>query len=487
MKFLKDIIKDIKVIKTINEKEGISINGIAFDSRKIEKGFIFVAEKGAETDGHLFIDKAISNGAIVVVCQDEPKDKKDDVTYLIVEDSTYCLGIISRNFFDNPTSKLKLVGITGTNGKTTTVTLLYRLFTSLGYPCGLLSTVENKVLDKTYPTERTTMDSISMNVLMKEMVEKGCEYCFMEVSSHAIVQNRIAGLTFFGAIFSNITLDHLDYHKTFANYIKAKKKFFDDLPKTAFSLTNLDDKNGEVMLQNTKAKKYTYSLKTMADFRAVIIDDSFDGLHLKIDNEEVFCNLIGQFNAYNLLAIYSAAILCGLKKEEVLVHLSSLNSASGRFESYHLKNGSVAIIDYAHTPDALENVLKTINDIRPKKKNNEEMPKIITVVGCGGDRDRSKRPIMASIAEKLSDIVVLTSDNPRTEDPNMILEEMKKGIKDNDRNVFTIVDRREGIKLGCTLAKKGDIVLIAGKGHETYQEINHVKHHFDDKEEIMKY
>jgi UDP-N-acetylmuramoyl-L-alanyl-D-glutamate--2,6-diaminopimelate ligase len=331
------------------------------------------------------------------------------------------------------------------------------------------------------------MDSISMNVLMKEMVEKGCEYCFMEVSSHAIVQNRIAGLTFFGAIFSNITLDHLDYHKTFANYIKAKKKFFDDLPKTAFSLTNLDDKNGEVMLQNTKAKKYTYSLKTMADFRAGIIDDSFEGLHLKIDNEEVFCNLIGQFNAYNLLAIYSVAILCGLKKEEVLVHLSSLNSASGRFESYHLKNGSVAIIDYAHTPDALENVLKTINDIRPKKKTNEETPKIITVVGCGGDRDRSKRPIMASIAEKLSDIVVLTSDNPRTEDPNMILEEMKKGIKDNDRKVFTIVDRREGIKLGCTLAKKGDIVLIAGKGHETYQEINHVKHHFDDKEEIMKY
>lgn len=479
MKKLNDILQDVKFIDIINDKGDINIKGLTFDSRKVEKGYMFIAEKGEQTDGHLFIDKAIEKGAEVVVCEVLPKEQKKDIEYIKVKDSSYALGILARNYYNNPTKNIKLIGITGTNGKTTTVTLLYRLFTCLGFHCGLLSTIENKILDETYPTERTTMDSIAINDMLSKMVDKGCEYAFMEVSSHAVVQNRIAGLTFTGAVFSNITLDHLDYHKTFENYIKAKKKFFDDLPSTAFALTNIDDKNGEVMISNTKAKKYKYSLNTMADFKAKIIDDCFDGLHLDIDNQEIYSHLVGKFNAYNLLAIYSVAILCGLKKEDVLIQISNLHPANGRFESYHLKNGAVAIIDYAHTPDALENVLKTINSIKGSSK-------VITVVGCGGDRDTSKRPIMAELAERLSDILILTSDNPRTEEPMEIINQMKQGLQKDD-NYYCLVDRHEAIRLGCSLAKKGDIVLVAGKGHENYQEINHVKHHFDDKEEVLKY
>ncbi|MBQ9312328.1 MAG: UDP-N-acetylmuramoyl-L-alanyl-D-glutamate--2,6-diaminopimelate ligase [Bacteroidales bacterium] len=485
MKTLQDILHNIKIEKILNDQQSLEIKGIAFDSRKVKDDYVFVAEKGTETDGHLFIDKAITNGAKVIVLEDLPKEINENIVYVKVKDSSLALGIIACNYYDNPSKKIKLIGITGTNGKTTTVTLLYRMFMSMGYNCGLLSTIENIINDKVLHTERTTPDSLTINLLLYQMVMEGCDYAFMEVSSHAVVQNRIAGLKFFGAIFSNITLDHLDYHKTFDNYIKAKKKFFDMLPAKAFALTNIDDKHGLVMLQNTKAKKYTYSLSSpKADFRAKIIDDSFDGLHIDIDGKEMFARLIGKFNAYNLLAIYSCAILSGMEKEDVLVKLSALEPARGRFECYRLQSGAVAIIDYAHTPDALENVLNTINEINLLKKNE-----VFTVVGCGGDRDKSKRPIMAAIAQKLSNTLILTSDNPRTEKPEDILEDMKKGLKEDKANHkhFCITDRREAIHLACTLAKKDDIILVAGKGHEDYQEINHVKHHFDDREEILKY
>lgn len=484
MKPLQEILHGVKVEKTINEAS-LDVPGVAFDSRKVKDSFIFVAEKGVATDGHLYIDKAIENGAKVIVFEDMPENIKEGITYIQVKDSSLALGIISCNFYDNPSKKLRLIGITGTNGKTTTVTLLYRMFSSMGKKCGLLSTIENRINDNVIPTERTTPDAVTINELLSQMVEAGCEYAFMEVSSHSVVQNRIAGLKFFGGIFSNITLDHLDYHKTFDNYIKAKKKFFDTLPSSAFALSNIDDKNGMVMLQNTKAKKLTYSLSSpKADFKAAIIDDSFDGLHISMDGREMFARLIGRFNAYNLLAIYSTAVSCGVDKDEVLVKLSALTSAQGRFECYRLKTGAVAIIDYAHTPDALENVLKTIHEVNVKKQN-----KVFTVVGCGGDRDKSKRPIMAELAQRLSDTLVLTSDNPRTESPEDILNDMKQGLKEDKPNQqhFCISDRREAIHLACTLAKKDDIILVAGKGHENYQEINHVKHHFDDKEEVLKY
>lgn len=486
MKTLKDILNNVKVEQIINEKE-LFVEGLAFDSRKVKEGFVFIAEKGEQTDGHLFIRKAIEQGAKAIVLEQMPEEKDilSDVIYIKVKSSSLTLGLMASNYYDHPTKKLKLVGITGTNGKTTTVTLLYRLFSSMGKSCGLISTIENRIKETIIPTERTTPDALTLNSLFAEMVSQGCEYAFMEVSSHAVVQNRIAGLKFSCAVFSNITLDHLDYHKTFENYIKAKKKFFDDLPSKAFAISNLDDKNGKVMLQNTKAKKLFYSLSNAsADYRASVLDDSFDGLQLVIDNKEIYSPLIGRFNAYNLLVIYSVAVTLGMAKQEVLVHLSALNSAPGRFERYRLSSGAVAIIDYAHTPDALENVLKTIKEINAIKKQ-----KVFCVIGCGGDRDKTKRPIMASIGQKFSDVLILTSDNPRTEQSEDIIEDMKKGLtKDKEGKIhFCITDRREAIKLACTLANKNDIVLVAGKGHENYQEINHIKHHFDDKEEVLKY
>ncbi len=486
MKKLSDILHNVKIEQIINKRD-LFVGGLAFDSRKTEKDFVFVAEKGEQTDGHLFIEKAISNGAKVIVFEQEDKisDFKESITYLKVKSSSLALGIMASNYYDNPTKKLKLVGITGTNGKTTTATLLYRLFSSMGKSCGLISTIENRINEKIIPTERTTPDALTLNSLFSDMVAEGCEYAFMEVSSHAVVQNRIAGLNFTCAVFSNITLDHLDYHKTFENYIKAKKRFFDELPSKSFAISNLDDKNGKVMLQNTKAKKLFYSLTSAsADYRATVLEDSFDGLQIIIDNKEIYSPLIGKFNAYNLLAIYSVAMTLGLNKDEVLIKLSALSSAPGRFERYVISSGAVAIIDYAHTPDALENVLKTINEINSPQKH-----KIICAIGCGGDRDKTKRPIMTSIAQKLSDILIITSDNPRTERPEDIIEDMKKGLKkDRDGKLhFCITDRREAIKLACTLAKEGDIIIVAGKGHENYQEINHVKHHFDDKEEVLKY
>jgi UDP-N-acetylmuramoyl-L-alanyl-D-glutamate--2,6-diaminopimelate ligase len=476
---LRDLLLGINIIKQIGEIDRL-VCGIVFDSRKVKKDSLFVAQKGTQIDGHDFIDSAISDGASVVVLEQMPNQIKENVTYLQVEDSSKALALLARNYYDNPSSKLKLIGITGTNGKTTTVTLSYNLFKSLGYECGLISTIVNKIGDREIASTHTTPDSLSLNKLLNEMVESGCEYVFMEVSSHAVDQHRIWGLTYYGGVFSNITHDHLDYHKTFSNYINAKKGFFDSLNEKAFSLTNIDDRNGEKMLESTKSRKFTYSLSRMADYNAKVIENSFFGLLLNINGKEVSTQLVGQFNAYNLLAIYSIAELCGLKQEEILVGLSKLKAANGRFETYRLKNASTAIIDYAHTPDALLNVISTINEIKLAGK-------LITVVGCGGNRDKTKRPQMAKIAQEGSDIVILTSDNPRFENPDDIIEDMKKGVVDNEQ-LFCITDRRQAIKLASQLAKdKSDIILIAGKGHETYQEIEGVKHHFDDKEEILKY
>lgn len=479
MKRLSDLLKGVNVLQQVGQAD-VSIDNVQFDSRKVSCNTLFVAQKGTIADGHQYIGTAIEKGAVVIVAQTLPQELKEGVVYIRVEDSSYTLGLIARNFYDNPSLQLKLVGITGTNGKTTTATLSFNLFSSLGFKCGLISTIVNKIGDKDYPTERTTPDVLSLNKLLSDMVAAGCEFVFMEVSSHAVVQQRVSGLSFFGGVFSNITHDHLDYHKTFANYIKAKKGFFDMLSEKAFALTNIDDRNGEKMLEDTKARKYSYSLTKPADFKAKIIENCFEGLLLEINGREVNTLLVGKFNAYNLLAIYSIARLCGVSESETLIALSKLRAADGRFEPHSLKNGAVAIVDYAHTPDALDNVISTINSIRIAGK-------LITVVGCGGDRDKTKRPEMAAIAQKGSDILILTSDNPRSENPESILEDMKEGITDMSK-VFCITDRREAIKLAAQLASsKNDIILIAGKGHETYQEINGVKHHFDDKEEIMKY
>lgn len=476
---LRDLLLDIDIISQIGSFD-LTICDIVFDSRKVKKDSLFVAQKGTQIDGHSFIDSAINDGASVVVLEQMPEQIKENVTYLQVADSSKALALLARNYYDNPSSKLKLIGITGTNGKTTTVTLSYNLFKNLGYECGLISTIVNKIGDREIASTHTTPDSLSLNKLLNEMVDCGCEYVFMEVSSHAVDQHRIWGLTYYGGVFSNITHDHLDYHKTFANYINAKKGFFDSLNEKAFSLTNIDDRNGEKMLESTKSRKFTYSLSRMADYKAKIIENSFFGLLLNINGKEVSTQLVGQFNAYNLLAIYSIAELCGLKQEEILVGLSKLKAANGRFETYRLKNGVTAIIDYAHTPDALLNVISTINEIKLEGK-------LITVVGCGGNRDKTKRPEMAKIAQEGSNIVILTSDNPRFENPDAIIEDMKKGVVDNE-SLFCITDRRQAIKLASQLAKdKNDIILIAGKGHETYQEIEGVKHHFDDKEEVLKY
>jgi UDP-N-acetylmuramoyl-L-alanyl-D-glutamate--2,6-diaminopimelate ligase len=453
----------------------VAIMSISFDSRRIEKDSLFVAVKGTQSDGHAYINDVITKGAIAVLCEDLPEVLNDKITYIKVKDTTAALGIIAGNFYDNPSASVKLVGVTGTNGKTTTVTLLFSLFKKLGYKVGLLSTVKNQINNDVLPSTHTTPDAIQLNALLRQMVDKGCTHCFMEVSSHAVVQNRIAGIQFAGAVFTNITHDHLDYHKTFDEYIRAKKKFFDQLGNDAFALTNKDDANGEVMLQNTKALKRSYSLRSMADFRCKIVENQFSGLLLNIDNQEVWSKLIGSFNAYNLLAVYAAAVLLKEDKTNVLTTLSSLNSVEGRFQYIRTEDGRIGIVDYAHTPDALMNVLKTIADIRT---GNEQ---VITVVGCGGDRDAAKRPIMAKIACDLSNKVILTSDNPRSEDPDAILKEMQQGVDAvNKKKTISITDRAEAIKTACSYAKPGDIILVAGKGHEKYQEIKGVKHAFDD-------
>ena len=479
MKLLSDILYKVKLEEIIGSTH-VAISSIVFDSRKVKKDSLFVATKGAADDGHIYIQKAIELGAIAIVCEEIPKDKNDQITYVKVADSTYALGVMACNYYDNPSEKLKLVGITGTNGKTTTVTLLFNLFKSLGYSVGLLSTVQNKINNTVIPSTHTTPDAITLNELLFKMEEQGCEFVFMEVSSHAIVQNRIAGINFTGALFSNITHDHLDYHKTFDEYIKAKKQFFNLLPSTAFALTNRDDKNGMVMLQNTKANKYTYGLKNIADYKCKIIESHLNGLLLNIDNHEVWVKLIGTFNAYNILSVYATAILLKQDITSVLTALSNLNSVEGRFQYVKSPNGVIGIIDYAHTPDALKNVLETVKEIRSGSEQ------VITLVGCGGDRDSAKRPIMAAIACEYSNKVILTSDNPRTEDPEEILNQMQAGVNPVDvKKVLRITDRREAIKIACSFSSKGDIILIAGKGHEKYQEIKGVKHDFDDLE-ILK-
>ncbi len=479
MKLLSDILYKVKLEEIIGSTH-VAISSIVFDSRKVKKDSLFVATKGAADDGHIYIQKAIELGAIAIVCEEIPKDKNDQITYVKVADSTYALGVMACNYYDNPSEKLKLVGITGTNGKTTTVTLLFNLFKSLGYSVGLLSTVQNKINNTVIPSTHTTPDAITLNELLFKMEEQGCEFVFMEVSSHAIIQNRIAGINFTGALFSNITHDHLDYHKTFDEYIKAKKQFFNLLPSTAFALTNRDDKNGMVMLQNTKANKYTYGLKNIADYKCKIIESHLNGLLLNIDNHEVWVKLIGTFNAYNILSVYATAVLLKQDITSVLTALSNLNSVEGRFQYVKSPNGVIGIIDYAHTPDALKNVLETVKEIRSGSEQ------VITLLGCGGDRDSAKRPIMAAIACEYSNKVILTSDNPRTEDPEEILNQMQAGVNPVDvKKVLRITDRREAIKIACSFSSKGDIILIAGKGHEKYQEINGVKHDFDDLE-ILK-
>src|ERR1035437_6610021 len=474
MKLLKDILYKVGLTEVIGSTN-ISITAISFDSRKIEKDSLFVAVKGTLSDGHKYIDDTITKGAVAILCEELPQNINDKITYIKVKDTTSALGIIASNFYGNPSESLLLVGITGTNGKTTTVTLLFDLFRKLGYKVGLLSTVKNQINNDIIPATHTTPDAIQLNALLRQMLDKGCTHCFMEVSSHAIVQKRISGIHFAGAVFTNITHDHLDYHKTFAEYIKAKKGFFDMLSSDAFALTNKDDANADIMVQNTKATKKTYSLRAMADFRCKVVENQFSGLLLNIDNNEVWSKLIGNFNAYNLLAVYATAVLLKEDKTNVLTTLSTLNSVEGRFQYVRAENGIIGIVDYAHTPDALMNVLKTINDIRT---GNEE---VITLVGCGGDRDAAKRPVMAKIACDLSNKVILTSDNPRSEEPDAIIKQMQKGVDAvNYKKTLSITDRREAIKTACSIAKAGDIILIAGKGHEKYQEIKGVKHSFDD-------
>ncbi len=474
MKLLKDILYKAGLIEVIGSTN-VAIMSISFDSRKIEKDSLFIATKGTQSDGHQYINDTILKGAIAVLCEAIPSDINEKITYIKVKDTTIALGIIASNFYDNPSESIKLVGITGTNGKTTTATLLFNLFKKLGYKVGLLSTVKNQIHNDIIPATHTTPDAIQLNAMLRLMLDKGCTHCFMEVSSHAIVQNRITGVHFVGGVFSNITHDHLDYHKTFEEYIKAKKKFFDLLGSDAFALTNVDDANGNVMLQNTKAIKKTYSLRSMADFKCKIVENHFSGLLLNIDNNEVWTKLIGSFNAYNLLAVYATAVLLKEDKTNILTTLSSLDSVEGRFQYIRTENGIIGIVDYAHTPDALINVLKTISDIRT---GNEQ---VITVVGCGGDRDSAKRPLMAKIACDMSNKVIITSDNPRSEDPETIIKQMQVGIDAvNNKKTISITDRNEAIKTACSYAKQGDIILVAGKGHEKYQEIKGVKHSFDD-------
>ncbi|MCF6403956.1 UDP-N-acetylmuramoyl-L-alanyl-D-glutamate--2,6-diaminopimelate ligase [Chitinophaga filiformis] len=481
MKTLRDILYNVS-IREVHGSTDTVVNSLSIDSRAIGQGDAFVAIKGVHVDGHLFIDKALSQGAAAVICEELPQNLADGVTYVLVNSSATAAGIIAGNFYDNPSHKLKLVGVTGTNGKTTIATLLFRLFSKLRFHCGLLSTVQNQIGDKVVPATHTTPDAIHLNALLAEMVDEGCEYVFMEVSSHAVHQQRIAGLKFTGGIFSNITHDHLDYHKTFDEYIRVKKAFFDGLPPTAFALTNLDDKRGNVMLQNTRAKKQSYSLRTVADFKGKILENNLTGLIMTVNEKEVHFRLIGEFNAYNLLAVYGAAILLGQDKEEVLQALSDLSGAEGRFDYImSAQEKIIGIVDYAHTPDALLNVLATIKNLR---KGNEQ---VITVVGCGGDRDTAKRPVMAAVATEHSDKVILTSDNPRSEDPVAIIHQMEAGIPVHQKKKsLSITDRKEAIKTAVSLANPEDIILVAGKGHEKYQEIQGVKHPFDDKQVLRE-
>lgn len=480
MRELKDILYKVNITSASGDM-GISINGIAFDSRKVKEGFLFVAVKGTLSDGHDFIKSAVQKGAKAIVSEKLPETLSPHVTYVTVKDSAKALGTIAANFYDNPSSKLKLVGVTGTNGKTTVVTLLYKLFTSLGYSTGLLSTVENKVNNEVIQATHTTPDPIQINELLVKMLTAGCTHCFMEVSSHAVVQGRVEGLTFTGGVFTNISHDHLDYHRTFESYIRAKKGFFDELPSDAFALVNLDDKRGMVMLQNTKAAKRTYALRKMADFKAKVMTNSLEGLELEIENRNVWFKLIGDFNAYNLLSVYAAAVLLGEDSESVLMRLSALTGAAGRFELVLPGSKFTAIVDYSHTPDALKNVLETITQFRTGQEQ------VISIVGCGGDRDKMKRPLMAAIACKYSNKTIFTSDNPRSEDPMEIIKDMQKGVGVTDaKKTLVIVDREEAIKTACMMAKEKDIILVAGKGHETYQEINGVKYPFDDKEVLER-
>jgi UDP-N-acetylmuramoyl-L-alanyl-D-glutamate--2,6-diaminopimelate ligase len=460
----------------------IDIDSVQIDSRKVQKDSLFIAVKGSGADGHQFISKAIDEGAIAIVCETMPTQEADGITYIQTTNSAEAAGIIAHNFYDQPSKKIKLVGVTGTNGKTTIATLLYKLFNCLGYDCGLLSTVENQISGRIIPSTHTTPDAVNLNGLLRQMVDEGCTHAFMEVSSHAIHQHRIAGLEFTGALFSNITHDHLDYHKTFDEYIKAKKAFFDLLPSTSFAITNLDDKRGLVMLQNTEAKKYSYSLRTMADFKGKILENGLTGLVMNVNEQEVHFRLIGEFNAYNLLAVYGAAICLGEEKSTVLQCLSATDGAEGRFDYLvSPKEKVIGIVDYAHTPDALLNVLATIKKLR----SGDE--KVITVVGCGGDRDKTKRPVMGEVACEHSDKVIFTSDNPRSEDPMQILADMETGLNTAaKRKYIAIADRKQAIKTAVNMAQTEDIVLIAGKGHEKYQEIKGVKHHFDDKEVLSE-
>ncbi|MEP6674442.1 MAG: UDP-N-acetylmuramoyl-L-alanyl-D-glutamate--2,6-diaminopimelate ligase [Ferruginibacter sp.] len=474
---LQDILYKVN-IRSVTGTTGTEVTDLQIDSRKVTADSCFIAVKGNVTDGHAFIGKAVESGAAVIVCEKLPASLHENITYIEVENPAIAAGYMANNFFGEPSSGLKLVGVTGTNGKTTIATLLYKLFTALGHQCGLISTVENKIGAAIIPATHTTPDAVSVNALLKEMLDKGCEYVFMECSSHAIDQHRIAGLKFTGALFSNITHDHLDYHKTFDEYIRVKKSWFDSLPSTAFAISNADDKRGAVMLQNTNAKKYYYSLRTLADFKGKILENGLDGLHMMLNDVEVHFRLIGEFNAYNLLAVYGAAVCLGKEKFKILELLSSLSGAEGRFDyMMSKKENIIGIIDYAHTPDALLNVLATIKNLR------RGYEKVITVVGCGGDRDKTKRPIMAEVACEYSDRVIFTSDNPRSEDPLQILKEMEAGVNVVARKKYiSIADRREAIKTAVSLAQKEDIVLVAGKGHEKYQEINKVKNDFDDKQ-----
>ena len=478
---LSELLKKVEVLNSLGDAD-VDITGVNIDSRRIEKGHLFVAIPGTQTDGHNYIPKAIEQGAAAVLCEYFPNTRVPGITYIAVESTEDAVGKVATTFYGDPSTKLKLVGVTGTNGKTTIATLLYNMFRKFGHKCGLLSTVCNYIEGEAIPADHTTPDPIELNKLLAQMVEAGCEYAFMECSSHAIAQKRIGGLTFAGGLFTNLTRDHLDYHKTVENYRDAKKAFFDGLPKNAFAITNADDKNGNVMVQNCKAKVKTYSIRSMADFRARIIECHFEGMYLEIDGHEVGVQFIGKFNVSNLLAVYGAAIMLGKKPEDILVVLSTLKSVAGRLEPIRSEDGVTAIVDYAHTPDALENVLNAIHEVMEGKDGQ-----IITVCGAGGNRDKGKRPLMAQEAVKQSDRVIITSDNPRFEEPQDIINDMLAGLDQKQmKKVVSIVDRKEAIKTACMLAQKGDVILIAGKGHEDYQEIKGVKHHFDDREVVRE-
>ena len=475
---LEKLVSKLDVLAVQGDMER-DITGVQIDSRQIVDGNLFVAVRGTVADGHNYIDKALEKGAVAVLCEEIPADAQEGVTYVKVANTEQSVGQVATTFYGAPTSKLKLVGVTGTNGKTTIATVLYEMFRYMGHKAGLLSTVCNYIDGEAVPTEHTTPDPITLNALLARMVEAGCEYAFMEVSSHSVVQNRIGGLNFVGGLFTNITRDHLDYHKTFENYIKAKKQFFDNLPETAFAITNADDKNGLVMVQNTKAQVKTYSVQSPADFKAKIIECHFEGMYLDINGKEVGVQFIGKFNVSNLLAVYGAAIMLGKSEQEVLVALSAMKPVNGRFEALRSPSGYTAIVDYAHTPDALENVLNAIHGVLEGKGE------VITVCGAGGNREKGKRPLMAREAVKQSDRVIITSDNPRFEEPQDIINDMLAGLDEEQmKKVIAIVDRRQAIKTACVMAKPGDVILIAGKGHEDYQDVKGVKHHFDDKEEV---